>query len=215
VAQNNKLVYNLGMSKIDDIRKFAWIEFFVWFLVLCFCVVGIRLYRQHEYKKMVSYQIFLPDADGLIVGSPVRYLGVQVGYIDKIKILSNEVYIKFIITDKELKLPKGSIVTVEFSGMGGSKSLEIYPPTPESIASGKIIMISKPVRLSDSISLMNDMFGKINSIITRTSVFANETGMFDIKKGIDTKGIEENMQKADEIMKKLRSNDDGKSTDNQ
>ena len=73
------------------------------------------------------------------------------------------------------------------------------------MASGKIILTEDPVRLSDSLSLLNDMFSKINSIIVKTSTFANETGIFDIKKGIDTQGIEENIIKADEIMQKLRS----------
>jgi len=199
------------MIKSEEIRKFAWIEFFIWFLLICFCIGGIKIYHHKQLKKMVTYQIFLPDAAGLIVGSPVRYLGIQIGYVDKIRILNGEVYIKFVITDKDLKLPKGSIATVEFSGMGGSKSLEIYPPTPESIASGKIITTSKPVRLSDSMSLLNDMFGKINSIITRTSVFANETGVFDFKKGVDIEGIEENINSANKLMKKLRRNDNGQS----
>lgn len=196
------------MSKFEEVRKYAWYEFFIWFVILCFCVVGIKLYQRHEAKKLVTYQIFLPDVDGLIVGSPVKYLGVQIGYIEKIKILSDEVYLKFVITDNDIKLPKGSIATVEFAGLGGSKSLEIYPPTEESIASGKIIVAADPVRLSDSLSLLNDMFSKINSIIVRTSTFANETGVFDIKKGVNTKGIEENIFKADAIMKKLRSNRD-------
>lgn len=196
------------MSKFEEVRKYAWYEFFIWFVILCFCVVGVKLYQRHEAKKLVTYQIFLPDVDGLIVGSPVKYLGVQIGYIEKIKILSDEVYLKFVITDNDIKLPKGSIATVEFAGLGGSKSLEIYPPTEESIASGKIIVAADPVRLSDSLSLLNDMFSKINSIIVRTSTFANETGVFDIKKGVNTKGIEENIFKADAIMKKLRSNRD-------
>ena len=196
------------MSKFEEVRKYAWYEFFIWFVILCFCVVGVKLYQRHEAKKLVTYQIFLPDVDGLIVGSPVKYLGVQIGYIEKIKILSDEVYLKFVITDNDIKLPNGSIATVEFAGLGGSKSLEIYPPTEESIASGKIIVAADPVRLSDSLSLLNDMFSKINSIIVRTSTFANETGVFDIKKGVNTKGIEENIFKADAIMKKLRSNRD-------
>lgn len=199
------------MSKFEDIRKFAWYEFFVWFIILCFCITGFKLYQRHESKKLVRYQIFLPDVDGLIVGSPVKFLGVQIGYIEKIKILSDEVYLKFVITDDDVKLPQGSIVTVEFSGMGGSKSLEIYPPTKESLASGKIIVTENPVRLSDSMGLMNHMFDKINSIIVRTSTFADETGIFHIKRGIDTKSIEENMFKADEIMKKLRRNNNEKS----
>lgn len=85
--------------------------------------------------------MFLPDVDGLIVGSPVKFMGVQVGYVDRIKILSNDVYVKVIITDKEVILPKGSVATVEFNGMGGSKSLEVYPPTEESLATNKLLVI--------------------------------------------------------------------------
>ncbi len=195
------------MSKFEEVRKFAWYEFIIWFMILCFCIAGIKIYQRHEAKKLVTYQIFLPDVDGLVVGSPVKFLGVEIGYIDKIKILYDRVYLKFVITDKDIVLPKGSIATVEFAGMGGSKSLEIYPPTKESLATGKIILAEDPVRLSDSLSLLNDMFSKINSIIVKTSTFANETGVFDIKKGIDTQAIEQNMIQADAIMQKLRRKD--------
>lgn len=191
-----------------EIRKFIWIEFIIWLFILFIVVAGIRVHNFKSTKKLVTYQIFMPDVDGLIVGSPVRFLGVQIGYISKIKIISNEVYLKIIITDKNIKLPKGSIATVEFNGMGGSKSLEIYPPTEESIASGKIITVQEPTRLSDALALLSDMFSKIDSIIVRTSFFAKETGIVDMKNGVNTRGIEQNIDTADTIMKKLRSNNE-------
>jgi len=159
------------MDKSKDIHKYVWIEFGIWFIILLVLVFGIKLYNYKNSEKLTTYQIFLPDVDGLVVGSPVRYLGVQIGYIDKIKIVYDEVYIKLIITDKDLKLPKGVIATVEFNGMGGSKSLEIYPPTKESIASGKIMAVSKPVRLNDAIALMDHMFDKIDENIEKTNQF--------------------------------------------
>ena len=70
----------------------------------------------------------MPDVDGLIVGSPVRAMGIEVGHVTKIKPVKDEVFIKFIITDKDVKLPQGTVVTVEFRGMAGSKSLELYLP---------------------------------------------------------------------------------------
>lgn len=181
------------MKKFDDIHKFVWIEFLIWFLILCFVIVGVRIYRHNNEKKLVTYQIFMPDVDGIVIGSPVKFMGVQVGHVDKIKIVSNEVYLKIIITDKNLTLPKGSIATVEFNGMGGSKSLEIYPPTQESLASGKIISVQKPIRLNDSLTLLGDMFDKINSIMVRTSLFADKTGVIDMKNGIELDGIQNNM----------------------
>ena len=189
----------------DDFRKYILIEFAVWFLILFFVIAGVRIYHYKSAKKLVTYQIFIPDADGLIVGSPVRFMGVPIGYINKIKIVSNNVYLKMVITQKDFKLPKGAIATVEFNGMGGSKSLEIYPPTKESLLSGKIIAVQTPRRLSDATSLLADMFGKIDSIITRVSYFARETGVIDVKNGIDMKNIENNMDSADKLMNKVKN----------
>ena len=94
------------MGKIEDIHKYIWIEFCIWFFIICIAVTGIKIHNHNEAKKLVSYQIFLPDVDGLIVGSPVRYMGVEVGYIEKVRIVSGEVYLKFVVTDKDLQLPK-------------------------------------------------------------------------------------------------------------
>lgn len=187
------------MKKTDDIHKYIWIEFAIWFFILCITVAGIRIHRHNKAKELVTYQLFMPDVDGVIVGSPVKFMGVQVGYIDKIKIVSNEVYLKVVITEKDVTLPKGSVATVEFSGMGGSKSLEIYPPTEESLASKKIIAVQPPKRLHDSLGLLNDMFDKIGSITSRMSFFANEVGVND--KGIELDGIQDNMNMLDTWVK--------------
>lgn len=206
-----ELVYNSLMDKSKDIHKYIWIEFVIWLLIAFVVIAGIRIHNYKKQKQLVTYQIFLPDVDGLIVGSPVKYMGVQVGYVSKIKIISNEVYLKMVITDKNLQLPKGVIATVEFNGMGGSKSLEIYPPTKESIASGKLIVTADPVRLHDAISLMNEMFDKIDSIISKVSFFAKETGTFDIdKNGLDLKEMQRNANMADKIMKIFNRGEDDK-----
>lgn len=156
------------------LRSYTWIEFLIWFLIIGLFIVGYKVYRHEQIKKMPSYQIFMPDVDGMIVGSPVRYMGVQVGYIKKIKLLSNSAYVRFVITDKNLKLPKGVTATVEFNGLGGSKSLEIYPPK-EKIE--QLIVVESPRRLSDVIGLLADMFSKIDSITVRGAYFAKKMGV--------------------------------------
>lgn len=182
------------MKIFDGIHKYILIEFGIWFLILCAAVAGVRIHHYHKEKQLVTYQLFMPDVDGLIAGSPVKFMGVQVGYIEKVKIVANDVYLKIVITDKDVVLPKGSIATVEFNGMGGSKSLEIYPPTDESSASNKLIVVQNPKRLHDSLGLLNDMFDKLGSITTKVSFFAKETGVTDISEGIDVVGIETNME---------------------
>lgn len=188
------------MKKIDDIHKYIWVEFAIWFFILCIAVGCIRIYRHNKVKELVTYQLFMPDVDGVIVGSPVKFMGVQVGYVDKVRIVSNDVYLKVVITEKDVTLPKGSIATVEFNGMGGSKSLEVYPPTEESLASKKLIAIQSPKRLHDSLSLLNEMFDKIDSIMSRMSFFANEADINDMTKGLE--GVQDNMNMLDTMIKK-------------
>jgi ABC-type transporter Mla subunit MlaD len=189
------------MNNFSDIHKYIKIEFIIWLVILCFIVVGVRIHHHNQEKKLVTYQLFMPDVDGIIVGSPVKFMGVQIGYVEKIKIVSNEVYLKIVITSKDVTLPKGSIATVEFSGMGGSKSLEVYPPTEESLASKKLIAVQTPMRLHDSMSLLGDMFDKIDSIMARVSFFANEAGVNDMSKGVELNGIQENMNILDKMLK--------------
>ncbi len=194
------MCYNHFMEKFSDIHKYIRIEFVIWFFVLCLVVTGVRVHRHNKAKELVTYQLFMPDVDGIIVGSPVKFMGVQVGYVDKIKIVSNDVYLKIVITDKNITLPKGSVVTVEFNGMGGSKSLEVYPPTKESLASKKLIAVQSPKRLHDSLSLLNEMFDKIGSIMNRMSFFANETDIDEMNKGVED--IQGNLDMFDDMIRR-------------
>lgn len=171
-------MYNIIMKL--NIRLYTWIEFLIWFVILCLCVGGYRLYKYEKSKEFPSYQIFMPDVDGMIVGSPVKYMGVQIGYIKNIKLLTNNAYVRFVITEKDLKLPKGVIATVEFSGLGGSKSLELYPPD-ENEHTDRLIVIQSPKRLHDSLGLLNDMFGKIDAITVKFTHFANTMGVVDMQ----------------------------------
>ena len=145
----------------------------------------------------------MPDVDGLVVGSPVKFMGVQVGYVEKIKIVREDVYVKIVITDKGVTLPKGSVATVEFNGMGGSKSLEVYPPTEESLAINKLIVVENPKRLNDALGLLSQMFDKIGSITTRMSFFAEETGIENMNDSINLDEIQSNMNIFDKIMKEI------------
>lgn len=222
MAKNHELMYNCGMKIFSGMHKYVWLEFAIWFLILCVCISGVRIHNYRKEKALVTYQIFMPDVDGLVVGSPVKFMGVQVGFIEKIKIVREEVYVKFVITDKSVILPKGSVATVEFNGMGGSKSLEVYAPTEESLAEKKLLVVQNPTRLNDALGLLSEMFDKIDSITTRTSFFAKETGMDNMESGIKLDEMQTNMNVFDKIIKKVSDiknegveNEQSESQDNQ
>jgi ABC-type transporter Mla subunit MlaD len=165
-------------------KHLFWIvELLIWLLILFFIASGIIFTKYHYKKNFNTYQLFLPDVDGLINGSPVKMLGIQIGYINQLDIVGDEVYVTFIVTDSNIKIPQGSVVTVEFSGLGGSKSLEIYPPKTINKNSDKLLISQNPKRIHDSLGLLNDMFDKIIEITYDISHFMNQVGIIkNIKK---------------------------------
>lgn len=195
----------MDMVKKENLRVFIWVELALWLIILSVAVFIIRNHRISHVKSQSSYQIFLPDVDGLIVGSPVKFMGVEIGYIDRIRIVGNDVYVKFIITEKNIKLPKGVIATVEFYGLGGSKSLELYPPTQDSIASKKVIAVQSPKRLGAAVELLSQMFEKIDSITQRASVFATETESINptSENALNFAEIQDNMDTLDLWIKEI------------
>lgn len=159
-------------------KHMFWImEVFIWGLILIVISGGIMLAKYNYKKSFNTYQIFLPDVDGMIDGSPVRLLGIQVGYVSQINIVGEDVYVKFIITEKNIKIPPGTRATVEFSGLGGSKSLELYPPTGNVNPSGKLIIPQNPKRIHDSFSVLNEMYENIVDITYTCSTFMQKLGV--------------------------------------
>ena len=153
------------------------VELLLWLIVIAFFVSASSFgFWVKEANDENDYQIFLQDVDGLIEGSPVRMMGIQVGHVVKIKPIKDEVYVKFILTNPDVYIPQGTSVTVEFSGMAGSKSLELYLPQEGKVINKEapIITINSPKRLHDSLSLLNDMFKKLDSIIFTTSDFGTK-----------------------------------------
>lgn len=152
-------------------------EFLIWLIIILFFValssLGLIFKEKHDEN---DYQVFLQDVDGLIVGSSVRMMGIDVGHVTKIKPTKDEVYVNFVLTNPDVYIPQGTAVTVEFSGMAGSKSLELYLPQKGDYidASTPLITVQPPKRLHDAMALLNDMFKKLGSIIYTTSSFGTK-----------------------------------------
>ena len=59
------------MKLFKNVRVYAWIEFVIWLVIVAFVVVGGRYNNYKHQKQYKTYQIFMDDVDGLLVGSPV------------------------------------------------------------------------------------------------------------------------------------------------
>lgn len=163
-------------------NKIRTVELIVWLCILIFLgVVGSFLLIRHD-NSYEMHNIYMPDIDGLIVGSPVYIMGIQVGYVTKTKIINDdEIKVRFKITNKSIKVPRGTVATVEFSGLGGSKSLQLYPPNGNAKITEELLMnnteyilVERPKRLRDASALLYEMYKTLMNIIYTVTIFGNE-----------------------------------------
>ena len=169
-------------------------ELLFWLIIILFFAFGLFLFHLKNAKSSDnSFNIFLPDVDGLIVGSPVRIMGIEVGHVTKIKPVGDEVFVKFIIKNKDIKIPRGTEATVEFSGMAGSKSLELYVPEQNKYIDKNtpLLEVSPPKRLHDAFGLLNEMFKTLGSIITKTSIFMKEVNSIELPNAGNPENLED------------------------
>lgn len=192
------------------------IELLVWLLIVLLILTVTTTIQRISNQKDNDYTIFMSDVDGLIEGSPVRMMGIEVGYITRIQPANDEVYIKFLITDKTVTIPQGTVATVEFNGMAGSKSLELYLPDKTTYIDKNvpILTVNPPKRLHDAAGLLSDMFDKISSIIYTSSSFGNKIKFLDLPEGGDSQNfikflkyadsmVNDSNKKAEDLNKKL------------
>ncbi|MBQ7450042.1 MCE family protein, partial [bacterium] len=81
---------------------FWLIELFIWLFIIVFIIFSIRFYNAKKAAKESTYHIFLQDIDGLMKGSPIKLMGVQVGYVTEINIIDDYMYVSFLISKEKV-----------------------------------------------------------------------------------------------------------------
>lgn len=130
-------------------KHLMWLaELMIWGLILFSIIFTFAFIQQKHIKDNQTYYVFFQDVDGLIKGSPVKIQGYQVGYISNISLMGDEAFVTFIITDKTFEMPEKLSASVAFTGMGGSKSLELFVPPPNS-KEKNYISTKEPMRINN------------------------------------------------------------------
>ncbi len=206
----------MGKNKEQKtIRITHSVELLIWLIIVLIITSFSVLFYNKAKQEENDYSLFMNDVDGLIVGSPVRMMGIEVGHVTKIKPTNEEVFIKFVLDDKSTDIPQGTVATVEFSGMAGSKSLELYLPDKNTYIDNNvpILAVNPPKRLHDAMGLLSEMFDKLGAIISTTTSFTGKLESIEIPHNkqqdfnalIDysNKMLNDSTQKANNLNKKL------------
>ena len=163
-------------------RKYIWlIEIIVWLLIIS---GGLFLFI---YKTAVkdnvqnSYYIFFDDVDGLVKGSPVRLMGINIGYVKDVKIFENKVFVSLLVTKKGVEIPKCATASIQFYGLGGSTSLELNPATASETENKEEIIPAESYRVQDFwdgqelvANVMIDIYGGIGRTIQASGLLKNK-----------------------------------------
>lgn len=154
------------------IKREYLIELAIWlFILLALSALLFGVYYYFLIHKN-SYTLHFEDIDGTIKGSPVRFMGIVVGHVRKLELNNHDILAQIVITKKGVKIPYGSRARVEFTGIAGSKSIEILPPQTD-VYDGDIIT-QDPIRIKeflDSFAVYNRAIGMLQY---NTTKLANE-----------------------------------------
>jgi ABC-type transporter Mla subunit MlaD len=105
---------------------------FLTLLGLAILVGSLVWLRGRLLDQGQTHSVLFGDVDGLQEGASVNYMGIRVGFVDKVATqVDNDQYavgVTFSLNDKELPLPAGSTLSIQQAGLVGEKFLEITPP---------------------------------------------------------------------------------------
>ncbi len=166
-------------------KQIFLLEIIFWLLII-FCSSFFFIY-QNIIKDNIknSYYIFFDDVEGLIKGSPVRLMGINIGHIRSVKIFDNKVFVLFHVTKKNVSIPKCATATIEFYGLGGSTSLELNPATADENGLCDEIIPSGTYRVQDywdgsklSSEVMISTYDSVGKAIDDSKILDNKEKLF-------------------------------------
>jgi len=153
-------------------NSFWLLEILIGFILLVGLIsIGIT-FTENYLSSRKTYNVTFKDVDGLIVGSPVRVMGIQVGHVIKVKPVNDNVNVIFVITNNNVNISKNSVINVQFTGIAGSKSLEIQPSISHK-SGEELFKVTEPIRID---SVMNSQLDITKSILECSKLSLNFLG---------------------------------------
>ena len=167
--------------------------------------VGIDKFRNHILAQP-TYTVTFKDVDGLSVGSPVRFMGKQVGNIVKLELYESEIYVNFRITEKNIVIPDESIASIQFTGLAGSRSLEIMPQKRKFSTNKSLIYSQEPIRINSLLHVQTTIFENLLEFCRGMFVFLSKNSIDSTKKNLQTTSVymKESNQSLDNTLKNIK-----------
>lgn len=140
----------------NNIRLGIFISIGTIAMVVALYLIGSK---RNIFSDTIKITAQFYNVNGLMPGNNVRYAGIDIGTVDKIKIENDSsVSVYMVIETKNSKyIKKNSVAAVGTDGLMGNKLVNINPGTGDSepITNGDRIMSLKPVENDEMIRTLN------------------------------------------------------------
>ena len=110
--------------------------------ILTLCAISILIFtvlwvKGRSLSGGERIEIAFKDINGMRAGSAVQMMGLRIGQVEEIIPVLNgkDSYVKlrFVITEKDVKIPLASQISIQQSGIIGEQFVEVTPPKIETI----------------------------------------------------------------------------------
>ncbi len=134
------------------------------FVVVGTAVLVLALYFIGSQRNVFSHTIKIRaqfyNVNGLVAGNNVRYAGIDIGTVDKVRIENDSsVTVYMIIEKKNSKfIKKNSVASVGTDGLMGNKLVNINPGKGSSqiVDDGDVILSLRPIENDEMVRTLNE-----------------------------------------------------------
>lgn len=155
--------------------------------ILIFTVLWIKGRSLSSGERI---DVVFKDVNGMRAGSGVQMMGLRIGQVEEITpvIDGKDSYIKlrFVITEKDVKIPLASKISIQQSGLIGEQFLEITPPEIQTVFVETMKNTTAIKRGQNIYMELSDKMHKIG-YVEECVVMPTSQIPFDLKSKINTK----------------------------
>lgn len=129
---------------------------------------------------------------GLKQGQPVLLSGVNVGYVDQVRLRGDGMLVITMRVRNQYKVPKGTTATIEPNGFFGDMLVALHPstPTPETFAVGDTVPPGRPTpSVGDVLARVDTLAGHLAALTgALRKQLVDENGLRELRTAVNRAG---------------------------
>lgn len=163
---------HMAKKIINNIKLGAFVIAGLFFLILLLYMIGKN---ENLFGKTYVLKARFQHVQGAVAGNNVRYSGISVGTVKRVRILSDTVIEVSMVIETKMKkfIRKNAVVSIATDGFVGNKIINIVPSTEQAplAEDGDILVSKKSLNTDDMLQVLN----KTNNNIAAISEDLKET----------------------------------------